>query len=275
MMSDAPATTPSLPRADSHPVQILYAKVDGFSPYPPGVIRMCTHINRTGFFPGSPGLWNVTADTPWPRWPLNGVMIVGHNYDCEASFCRSLHQPGSPEIESHWPAFRWLRRLLKDATIQLEDCFFTNFFVGLKAGADPTGLFPGGDDAGYVAHCRALLLDEIRLQQPTLLLTLGQAVLPFLAQLEPLGIWSGSRSLRKLDELHTALLPSAQFADCPHPTTVVALTHPTFWPPNVARRRFISSHNGLLSGAEAEHELLRDGVHCSGYIATPADEHRR
>ncbi|MEO7074196.1 MAG: hypothetical protein ABI068_02705 [Ktedonobacterales bacterium] len=107
------------------------------------------------------------------------------------------------------------------------------------------------------------MLEEICLQKPTLLLTLGQAVLPFLARLEPLRVWSGDRSLRGLDEHNTALLPSVQFNECPHSTTVVALNHPGFWPRNVITRRYES-----FQGAEAEHALLRAGVQCSGYTAS-------
>jgi hypothetical protein len=254
-------------------VQQLYAKVDNFGRYPLHVIPIMAseRIDETGFFPGNPGLWNVTPGRPLPRWPLDGVMIVGHNYDCEESFRRAQRGPRPPEPERRWPSFRWLRLLLEKAEIQLEDCFYTNFFVGLKAGAQSTGPFPGRHDVEYVGRCCALLLDEIRLQRPTLLLTLGQAVLPFMAKLEPLRAWSGDESLHALDEHRTALLPSVQFKDCPHPTTAIALTHPGYWPRNVIARRY-----GQLEGGEAEHALLRAGVQCSGYTASAcASEHNR
>ena len=115
-----------------------------------------------------------------------------------------------------------------------------------------------------------MLLDEIRLQQPTLLLTLGRAVLPFLAQVEPLRAWSGVTSLRQLDEQHIALLPRVQFVGCSHPTSVVALTHPSYWPRNVINRRYTSQRDGLLSGGAAEAALLRDGVRSSDYTASLA-----
>jgi hypothetical protein len=261
-------TSPTSRGANTHPVQVLYARVDAFDQYPPGVIRIWELPQDTGFFPGNPGLWNVTRDQPLPRWPLDGVMVVGHNYDCEEGFHRTVLRTRPIAVEQAWPAFRWLRLLLEAAAIGLEDCFYTNFFVGLKAGAQSTGPFPGRHDTRFVNWCRALLLEEIHLQQPTLLLTLGQAVLPFLAPLEPLRAWSGVRSLRQLDEQHNALLPGVQFAECPRPTTVVALTHPGYWPRNVISRRYMSRRNGLLSGRAAEEALLQDGVQDSGYSAT-------
>ena len=268
-MFDTPENIQTPLPDEIHPLQILYAKVDNFGSYPPRVIPITAseRIYETGFFPGNPGLWNVTPGEPLPRWPLNGVMIVGHNYDSEESFRRAQRGPRPPEPEKRWPSFRWLRLLLESADIRLEDCFYTNFFVGLKAGAQSTGPFPGRSDAEFVDRCRRLLLDEIRLQQPTLLLTLGQEILLFMAQLEPLHAWSGDRSLRALDMHRTALLPSVQFKDCPHPTTVVALTHPSYWPRNVINRRY-----GLLERDSAERALLSDGVRCSGYTAPTASE---
>jgi hypothetical protein len=270
MTLDAAATPPSpLPDA-THPVLMLYAKLDALTTdqYPEGVIPIWEHPQDTGFFPGNPGLWNVTRDRPLPRWPLNGVMIVGHNYDCVEGFRRTLLRSEPVEVERGWPAFHWLRLLLEGAHIKLEDCFYTNFFVGLKAGAKSTGAFPGRHDPAFVSWCRTLLLDEIRLQQPTLLLTLGQAVLPFLAQLEPLRAWSGAKSLRQLDERRQALLRDIQFPGCPHPTTVVALTHPGYWPRNVISRRYMSQGHGPLSGRDAEEALLQDGVQYSNLIAS-------
>lgn len=271
MMPDAPDIPPIALPADTHPVHVLYAAVDSFDQYPPGVIRIWQHPQGTGFFPGNPGLWNVRRDQPLPPWPLDGVMIVGHNYDSEEGFRRTVSRTKPLAIEQAWPAFRWLRLLLEGASIKLEDCFFTNFFVGLKAGTQATGPFPGRHDATFVSWCRALLAEEIRLQQPALLLTLGQAVLPFLAQLEPLKAWSGAKALRKLDEQNKAVLPQVQFSECPHPTTVVALTHPGYWPRNVISRQYNSGRYGPLSGRVAEEALLRDGVKHSGYIAAASN----
>jgi hypothetical protein len=138
----------------------------------------------------------------------------------------------------------------------------------VPAGAKSTGPFPGRRDTTFVTWCRALLLEEIQLQRPTLLLTLGQAVLPFLAQIEPLHAWSDAKSLRQLDEQRVALLPTIQFPGCPHPTTTVALTHPGYWPRNVISRRYMSQRHGPLSGRAAETALLQDGVQYSGSIAS-------
>jgi len=42
--------------------------------------------------------------------------------------------------------WRNLYRLLAAAGVPESSCFFTNAYVGLKAGDDPTGHFPGADD---------------------------------------------------------------------------------------------------------------------------------
>ncbi|HLJ82068.1 MAG TPA: hypothetical protein VKT52_11310, partial [Ktedonobacterales bacterium] len=85
--------------------------------------------------------------------------------------------------------------------------------------------------------------------------------------------WSGAWSLRQLDEQHNALLPAVQFPECPHPTTVVALTHPGYWPRNVISRRYMGPRHGPLSGRAAEEALLQDGVQYSGYVASQPGTH--
>ncbi|MBD2079504.1 hypothetical protein [Leptolyngbya sp. FACHB-17] len=48
--------------------------------------------------------------------------------------------------------------------------------MGLRAGTATTGVFPGANDAKFVSHCQAFLFEQLRVQRPALLLTLG--VLP-------------------------------------------------------------------------------------------------
>ncbi|MEP0981041.1 hypothetical protein NC980_10765 [Leptolyngbya sp. AS-A5] len=57
-----------------------------------------------------------------------------------------------------------------------EHYFFTNLYMGLRAGTATTGVFPGANDAKFVSHCQAFLFEQLRVQRPALLLTLG--VLP-------------------------------------------------------------------------------------------------
>lgn len=187
-------------------------------------------------------------------------MVLGHNFDCETGFARSLAL-GSENLNG--PTWRTIRTVLTRAGISLERCFFTNAYMGLKAGSKPTGLFPGARDAEFVHRCQRFFLEQMRRQQPRLLLTLGKEVPPFLAPVAPEleQVWAGVRRLLELDRREAALVSPVRFPDVPHPTTVVALTHPANRGPNVLRRRY----HGLCGDA-AEQALLHDALERVGTL---------
>lgn len=159
--------------SEQHPVERLFALLDQVSPYPAGVIPLWARIGGTAFFPGGSGLWGAVAHQPLPPMPIGGVMVLGHNFDCETGFAYSLAHAGE---NLNGPTWRTLRGVLERAGIAMEACFFTNAYIGLKAGSKPTGKFPGVRDAAFVRRCQQFLLEQVRIQQPRLLLTLGKEV---------------------------------------------------------------------------------------------------
>lgn len=247
---------------DEHPVEYLFALLDHVvrpNP-PPGVIPLRARIGGTAFFPGGAGLWGAVPGQPLPFMPIGGVMVLGHNFDSETGFAASLRR-GSENLNG--PTWRTLRTVLLRAGIALEECFFTNAYMGLKAGAQATGPFPGARDAAFVRRCQRFLLEQIRLQQPRLLLTLGKEVLPVLVPLAPeLHVaWTGLRTLPEADQRGVALVNAVHFPGVPHATTVVALTHPANRAPIVRWRRY---HD--LEGDAAEQELLREALQQVGSL---------
>jgi uracil-DNA glycosylase len=183
--------------------------------------------------------------------PVGGVMVLGHNFDSEVGFAYSLAQEGE---NLKGPTWRTLRSVLTQAGIALEDCFFTNAYMGLKAGSKPTGEFPGARDAAFVRRCQWFLGEQIRVQQPRLLLTLGKEAPPVLMPLAPAlhEAWADVRTLGEIDRRGVGLVGPIRFPSTPHPTVVVALTHPANRAPNVKRRWYQG-----LKGDAAEQALLR------------------
>lgn len=252
---------------EQHPIQRLYVLLEHFGPYPKGVAPMPRYLGGPGFFPGGTGLTDAAVEGPLPPWPLSGVMIVAHNFDCEAGYARALNMPPLAHARDISVTRRTLDRLLTEAGIPLEQCFYTNAYVGLKEGDNSVGVFPGSHNEDFVRRCQDFLLAQVQLQQPQLMLSLGGDVLRFLARWESVhGLyraWAGARTTRNLDVRGTALVPDIHFPHVPHPTTVVALTHPAIWASNV-RWRCYSSGDTTYEGAAAEKALLRDGVaHCA------------
>ncbi|MEA2705024.1 MAG: uracil-DNA glycosylase [Actinomycetota bacterium] len=81
--------------------------------------------------------------------------------------------------------WRNLYRVLDAADLDSRECFFTDAYVGLKAGDEPTGRFPGAGDSEFRAWCRSFLEDQIELMRPRVVATLGNDARRFVAALAP------------------------------------------------------------------------------------------
>ena len=177
-----------------HPSEALWVEHAPPPGYPAGVVAVPEPIAGTSFFPGGFGLWNPEGTRPLPSFPLGGVMVLGHDFHSETGYAASLARGHESPNQPTW---RSLTALLERSGIPPCRCFFTNVYMGLRAGSRTTGPFPGARDAEFVAHCRRFLARQLSVQRPRLILTLG-AVAPYvLAPLSrELDIWTAPRSLR-------------------------------------------------------------------------------
>ena len=250
-----------------HPLEQIAELLANFGDYPDSVTPVPACMTGVAFFPGGAGLWGAQLGQPMPPMPIDKVMVVGHNFDSEDHYKQSLARGCERVTQGAWGG---LCRMLRAWDIPLEDCFFTNAYMGLKVNVNPStgknessGRFPGADNHSFVYRCRAFLLKQIQMQEPRLMLTLGKEVLPVVAPIahELTSTWSGATDLQELDRRNAALIRSAQFPGVRHLTTVVALTHPANRGPNVKRRRY---HD--LEGVVAEDALVRDSLEACGLL---------
>lgn len=225
--------------------------------YPPHVVKVPARIAGTAFFPGGSGLYLEGRDANAVEFPFGGVMILGHNFDSETGFRESLLR-GRGKLESG--TWRSLIALLTAAQVPVEQCFFTNAFMGLCSG-DNRFEYRGRDDERFRAACLSFLGTQIAFQQPSLILTLGLHVPPILAQLSPdLSRWRGPKlHLRDLDA--QPLEMAARFelnGGSVHKAVVVPIAHPCL--PNGGTK----NPRGFSAGKQGEIELLRDGWRAVG-----------
>jgi len=138
------------------------------------------------------------------------------------------------------------RAAVEEAGIDPEQCFFTNAYMGLRAGQRATGPFPGARDPGFVERCRRFLGAQIEVQRPRLILTLGTYVPAVLAPLAPkLVRWRDVANLREIDAARCPVVLDARFIGAGDgPTAVVALTHPSHRPLNVGQRCYRGAVGG-------------------------------
>ena len=161
-----------------HPVEELWADLASLpeTAYPAGTVPVREHIKGTAFFAGGPGLYVEDPDGPLPPFPFGGVMFVGHNLDAEEPFYARVTS-GKAHGDRRWPMRTWanLYKLLDGAHLDPRECFFTNIYVGLLAGSNPVGAYPGAKDPTFTAWCAAFLDRQIALMRPRAIVPLGGA----------------------------------------------------------------------------------------------------
>lgn len=240
-----------------HPAEVLWARHHPPAGYPVGVIPVPAPIGGLAFFPGGFGLWGAAPGRPLPALPVGGVMVIGRDFHSEAGYTESRRLGGERLTLPTWGN---LLRLFEGVGLPPERCFFTNLYVGLRAGSVATGVFPGASDPAFVAHCQTFLVEQLRVQRPALVLTLGVHVPPVIGPLSPeLSPWTEGRGLKHLDAVGP-MRTAVTFRGVEHfRTTAVALLHPSLRQASLRHRRY-----GGVTGEAAEFAMLRDGLAASG-----------
>jgi hypothetical protein len=248
--------------AADHPVARLWSTHHPQHGYPAGVEPVPEPISGLAFFPGGWGLWGTHADSAMPAMPIGGVMVLGHDFHSRAGYEESFRRGGE---RLTLPTWRNLLAVLSDADIPPESCFFTNLYMGLRSGNKTTGIFPGAPDDRFRRHCQNFLLQQLSVQRPRLVITLGMQVPPVIAELsDQLTPWMTERGIHKIDDAG-ALRTNVIFRQLPDfTTTVVALLHPSLRHASLRHRTYHA-----LRGAEAERALLRDAVVESAPLTPP------
>lgn len=225
----------------------FHAKLKLIDGYPDGVVPVYERITGTSFFPGGDGLWkhgHVNEDLK-----IGGVMIVGHNFDNISGFKKSLSMGTEPIT---CPTWRNIRKLLSDSEINIEDCFFTNVYVGLMDSESNVGVFPGSKSEVFKQQCIKLLEYQISEQRPSIILTLGSFVPPLIARLSiDLQEWLTVDKISQLDSINKQFITGARFCGGDVISNVIALTHPAQRHLNVGRRKY-----GTFTGNDAEIAML-------------------
>jgi len=199
------------------------------------------------FFPEGSGLQNPTADAPWPD-----IMAIGHNFGCE-DYRDEIETSGREDDKATW---RNLRRLLTDASVPIESCFMTNWFVGLRSGNKQVGEFLSRPDARYERECSELLIQQIGTLKPKVILLLGLPVVQRAHRIIPmLRQWANATNWIAVDSsslgpvaYEVAILGTGARAN------VVALLHPSFSPSNQRYRRTV------FAVAKPEVEIVKCAV---------------
>lgn len=246
---------------ESHPMKMLFDQLTSLRPYPAGVVAMPEMLPGIAFFPGGAGLWDVSPGSVWPPVPEGGVMVLGHNFGSTVYYAKCRTKWRGDWLKS--PTWRNLRPMLNLAGIRLNQCLFTNAYVGLRNDGKETGLFPGANDQRFKNECQELFQIQVNIQKPRLILTLGQYIPDFISQtsdqLAPweqyngdFGLLDSSPSRPVADNVEFNMIPDFR-------TVVVALVHPSMRAANASKRVY----NGQ-TGYDVEIDMVRDAMSLAG-----------
>jgi len=99
-------------------------------------------------------------------------MFVGDNLNAYGKWRLNSGRwgdPGNPTM-TYW---KKVLALLSEAGIPTAEAFFTNAYVGLMEGDNPSADFPGRRSATFCRWCASFLIQQIHVMQPRLVVALG------------------------------------------------------------------------------------------------------
>lgn len=200
------------------------------------------------FFPCGNGITNKSTTISDKQF-----MILGHNQDNEKGYNKTAKK----EDETYSPTWRYMRALLEQTEIREEDCFFTNFLLGITQGSTSNMGTPSSlRNTAFVTNCAKILLDQISIQQPKAIICLG--LMPF----KLLGLISKNillknvaiRAFKEIDPWNLAISRNQSFEGINNFTTTVAVIyHPCHRNLNVDNRKYKN-----LTGNLAEIAILNE-----------------
>jgi uracil-DNA glycosylase len=225
-------------KSEVYPSVHLFKEMEMVMPYPPGVIPIPKQLRSTAFFPGGYGVWcgNSSVEvSSLPSFPFGGIMAVGQDFDCEENYYRTARQPGQNLTKGMWNEFI---KIYSQVGSKLEDTFFTNAYMGLRAGSKSTGIFPGSKDFDFKNRCKKFFLKQVDIQRPRLIIALGTKSLPFISELSnDLKCWQGKKKIMEIQSC-MQVVEDVRFGISGHKCVVAFLLHPSLRGPNLRHRKY-------------------------------------
>jgi hypothetical protein len=213
-----------------------------FPHYPTGVVPVPERIRGTAFFPGGLGLWIDELGKTEPNIPE--VMVVGQDFNTLASYKIAFGKGSEVNSSQTW---RNIETIFPKLGLSIRNCYFTNFYMGLRESGPETGLFPGARDPKFVQRSAHFFERQLEVMAPKLIVTLG--MVPLAAVARHIFQIPIPKALSKCVDVYRDL-PTVHGS-----TALVALTHPSLYFANVGRRRFQD-----LVGLDAERAMVQSAA---------------
>jgi len=218
-----------------------------FRDYPAGVcpvpVERDRRIRGRGFFPGGDGL----ASAPANRYlPIGGVMVLGNNFGCWEDFQLSVARGREDPDGDTWKP---LLALLGGA-IDLQECFFTNAYVGIIEGDRNSAQM--SKTPIFRKTCRLFLTEQIRTLRPRLIMAMGGPAIRAVGSIAGKRSWRHA-SVEELDRTHDNLTTyELSFGYETVRGRCAAFLHPSYWGKLRDGRARLEFERDLLVKAKGE-----------------------
>ncbi|PWF55615.1 hypothetical protein [Massilia glaciei] len=224
---------------------VLFDEMTVVEPFPAGVAAVPAMAPGTSFFPGGGGLWCEGESEIFPD-----VLVLGHDFSTKEEHDRFLLGTDRDIDSATW---RELIKLAKNAGLDLNRCFFTNAFMGLRTVGNSTAINPAHKNVDFRKINAAFLKQQIAIIRPKLIIVLGSKAPILLSQVsDDLGCWR-KFNFAEIDEAGLAFRRNVKLEAMN--LICVAILHTSFRGPNLRLRKY-----GDLTGNLAEVALLQDAL---------------
>ena len=229
------------------------------------VIHVSKMVDTTAFFPGGTGFWsNSEASKP-------DIMVIGQDFGMESDYLNILN---GFKKDTDTPTWKNLIKLFESTNIDLNRCFYTNAYMGLRTNGTKIGQMPGSNNNSVFQSNRDFLAYQIHILKPKYIITLGSPSAVMLGSLsDDISDWvldkkfsyydTAQRSLVKNVVIKKEKFSSLKSIFCDnnvnfenHKFDCLRLVHTCFRHLNIKNRSFPVSSNKHTANQDPEIDYL-------------------
>jgi hypothetical protein len=222
-------------------------------------------ITGTGFFPVGDGLFREKGFNP--KLPLNGIMVVGQDFDNEKNYTCLVENYDS-EIKKGNKTFSNLTKnyniFNKDTDYgrnNLMRTFFTNALLGVREGEmSNKGLNAAFKKSPiYIEKCRRAFICQLRVLKPRIIIFMGSALIKFVSSdiiSKELKDRIKGQTISKLIyyKIHDFTYSNGK------PVVVAFIIHPCLSTSNIWRKEYKNLAGNQFKEKPAEEAMLEDAM---------------
>jgi hypothetical protein len=212
-------------------------------------------IKGTSFYPGGKGLYLEDGNI---EFPINGIMVLGQDFDNECNFHESVKR--ETELNKNSKAWNNIIYHFPKVGINMNKCFFTNAIMGLRIGKSKnTGVSVAfqhkKEKEIFLEECRNFFIEQLNLQKPKLIIGLGAQIPRFVS--------GCSNDLNELShvysykDLNKKVYTNIKFTDTKFKTNLVFIHHPSSY---ISNENKIDELNTALKTFRKEYSDLFTSV---------------